>query len=95
MARYTGASCKQCRREGQKLFLKGERCYSNKCSVDKRPYAPGMHRQQRKNYRNMVSSFVKNRRLNVFMGCWKASLENIMRWQYVKRELLVKFCSNY
>ena len=34
--------------EGQKLFLKGERCYSNKCSVDKRPYAPGMHRQQRK-----------------------------------------------
>lgn len=48
MARYTGASCKQCRREGQKLFLKGERCYSNKCSVDKRPYAPGMHRQQRK-----------------------------------------------
>lgn len=48
MARYTGASCKLCRREGQKLFLKGERCYSNKCSVDRRPYAPGMHGQQRK-----------------------------------------------
>jgi len=47
MARYTGASCKLCRREGQKLFLKGERCYSNKCSVDRRPYAPGMHGQQR------------------------------------------------
>ncbi|MDD4297467.1 MAG: 30S ribosomal protein S4 [Ruminiclostridium sp.] len=48
MARYTGASCKLCRREGQKLFLKAERCYTNKCSVDRRPYAPGMHKQQRK-----------------------------------------------
>ncbi len=48
MARYTGASCKLCRREGQKLFLKGERCYTNKCSVDRRPYAPGMHGQNRK-----------------------------------------------
>jgi small subunit ribosomal protein S4 len=48
MARYTGASCKLCRRESQKLFLKGERCYTNKCSVDRRSYAPGMHGQQRK-----------------------------------------------
>lgn len=43
MARYTDASCKLCRREGQKLFLKGERCYSNKCAIDRRPYAPGQH----------------------------------------------------
>ena len=48
MARYTGPSCRQCRREGQKLFLKGERCYTNKCSVSKRAYAPGQHGQQRK-----------------------------------------------
>ena len=48
MARYTDASCKLCRRESQKLFLKGERCYTNKCSVDRRSYAPGMHGQQRK-----------------------------------------------
>lgn len=48
MARYTGPSCRQCRREGQKLFLKGERCYSPKCSVDKRAYAPGQHGQGRK-----------------------------------------------
>jgi len=48
MARYTGASCKLCRREGQKLFLKGERCYTNKCSIDRRPYAPGQHGQNRK-----------------------------------------------
>jgi len=48
MARYTGASCRLCRREGQKLFLKGERCYTNKCAIDRRSYAPGMHGQQRK-----------------------------------------------
>ena len=48
MARYTGAACKLCRREGQKLFLKGERCYSAKCAVAKRAYAPGQHGQGRK-----------------------------------------------
>ncbi|MDK2801947.1 MAG: 30S ribosomal protein S4 [Oscillospiraceae bacterium] len=48
MARYTGAVCKLCRREGQKLFLKGERCYSEKCSIVRRAYAPGQHGQARK-----------------------------------------------
>ncbi len=48
MARYTGAVCRLCRREGQKLFLKGERCYSEKCSVGLRAYAPGQHGQGRK-----------------------------------------------
>ena len=48
MARYTGAVCSLCRREGKKLFLKGERCYSEKCSVGIRAYAPGQHGQGRK-----------------------------------------------
>ncbi len=48
MARYTGAVCRLCRREGQKLFLKGERCYSEKCSLATRAYAPGQHGQGRK-----------------------------------------------
>lgn len=47
MARYTGAVCKLCRREGQKLFLKGERCYTGKCALDRRAYAPGQHGQAR------------------------------------------------
>ncbi len=47
MARYTGAVCRLCRREGQKLFLKGERCYSDKCAIAKRAYAPGQHGQNR------------------------------------------------
>ena len=48
MARYTDANCKLCRREGQKLFLKGERCYSTKCAIERRNYAPGQHGQARK-----------------------------------------------
>lgn len=47
MARYIGPVCKLCRREGAKLFLKGDRCYSEKCSHDRRPYAPGQHGQAR------------------------------------------------
>ncbi len=47
MARYTGASCRMCRRENLKLFLKGERCYSDKCSFERRAYAPGQHGQNR------------------------------------------------
>lgn len=50
MARYTGAVCRQCRREGMKLFLKGERCYSGKCAVERRSYAPGQHGQSRKKF---------------------------------------------
>ena len=49
MARYIGSMCRLCRREGEKLFLKGERCYkSDKCAVEKRAYAPGQHGQNRK-----------------------------------------------
>jgi small subunit ribosomal protein S4 len=47
MARYRGAVCRLCRREGGKLFLKGDRCYSEKCSVDRRNYPPGQHGQSR------------------------------------------------
>lgn len=48
MARYTDAVCKICRREGEKLFLKGQRCTSNKCSFEKRGYAPGQHGRNRR-----------------------------------------------
>lgn len=48
MARYTGSVCRQCRREGTKLFLKGDRCYSDKCAITKRHTPPGMHGQGRK-----------------------------------------------
>ncbi len=47
MSRYTGPVCKQCRREGKKLFLKGDRCYTGKCAIERRSYAPGQHGQNR------------------------------------------------
>lgn len=47
MARYTGSSCRLCRRENLKLFLKGDRCYGDKCAFERRPYAPGQHGQKR------------------------------------------------
>lgn len=47
MARYKDEQCRICRREGQKLFLKGERCYTDKCSISRRNYAPGQHGQKR------------------------------------------------
>jgi len=54
MARYTGPNCKLCRREGEKLFLKGGRCLSEKCAFEKRAYAPGQHGQ---NMRRKVSEY--------------------------------------
>lgn len=56
MARYTGSVCKLCRREGEKLFLKGERCFSPKCSVERRSYPPGMHGPRRQ-FRRKVSDY--------------------------------------
>ena len=47
MSRYTGPVCKECRREGKKLFLKGDRCYTGKCAIERRSYAPGQHGQNR------------------------------------------------
>ena len=47
MARYKDEQCRICRREGQKLFLKGTRCYTDKCSISRRNYAPGQHGQKR------------------------------------------------
>jgi small subunit ribosomal protein S4 len=48
MAKYTEAKCRMCRREGAKLFLKGDRCFTDKCAYDRRPYAPGQHGRARK-----------------------------------------------
>ena len=47
MARYTGSKCRLCRREGGKLFLKGEKCFSASCAVERRAYPPGQHGQRR------------------------------------------------
>ncbi len=50
MARYTGPLCRLCRRESEKLFLKGDRCYTDKCGVERRKYPPGQHGQRRRKF---------------------------------------------
>ncbi len=61
MARYKDAVCKQCRREGEKLFLKGERCMSPKCAFERRPYAPGLHGRSAQ-FRRKQSDYAKQLR---------------------------------
>ena len=61
MARYTGPSCRQCRREGTKLFLKGTKCFTEKCPVERRPYAPGQHGQNQSR-RRKTSEYAKQLR---------------------------------
>ena len=66
MARYTGADCRLCRREGSKLFLKGDRCYSAKCSFERRPYAPGdagKKRAKESEYRLQLREKQKTKRI--------------------------------
>ncbi len=62
MAKYIGPVCKLCRREGEKLFLKGERCFSPKCSFDKRDYAPGQHGRNMSRRRKRESDYGKQLR---------------------------------
>ncbi|MDR2665143.1 MAG: 30S ribosomal protein S4 [Oscillospiraceae bacterium] len=57
MARYTGAVCRLCRRESQKLFLKGDRCYTDKCGLGRRQYVPGQHGQGHNQGRSKVSEY--------------------------------------
>ena len=68
MARYTGAVCKLCRREGKKLFLKGDRCYTNKCAIDRRSYAPGQHGQSRKKLSNYAQQLRAKQTARRFYG---------------------------
>jgi len=52
LAKYIGPKCRQCRREGERLFLKGEKCFSSKCTIENRPFAPGQHGQSRRRPRS-------------------------------------------
>ncbi|MFA7501924.1 MAG: 30S ribosomal protein S4 [Anaerovoracaceae bacterium] len=76
MARYTGPSCRLCRREGQKLFLKGERCYSGKCALEKRNYAPGQHGQGRKKVSNYGLQLREKQKTKRFYGLQETQFRN-------------------
>ncbi len=68
MARYTGESCRVCRREGEKLFLKGSRCYTDKCALARRAYAPGQHGQKRKKQSEYGTQLREKQKAKSFYG---------------------------
>ena len=68
MARYKDEQCRICRREGQKLFLKGERCYSDKCSVSRRNYAPGQHGQKKTKLSEYGTQLREKQKTKAFYG---------------------------
>ena len=76
MARYTGAVCRLCRREGQKLFLKGDRCYSDKCGIAKRAYAPGQHGQSRKKLSEYGLQLREKQKAKRFYGVLETQFRN-------------------
>lgn len=82
MARYTEAVCRLCRREGEKLFLKGERCYTDKCSISRRAYAPGQHGQGRKKMSEYGLQLREKQKVRRFYGV----LESQFSEYFVKAE---------
>lgn len=77
MARYTGAVCKMCRREGKKLFLKGDRCYSSKCAIDRRGYAPGQHGQGRSKISDYGLQLREKQKAKRFYGLQETQFRNL------------------
>ena len=68
MARYKDEQCRICRREGQKLFLKGARCYTDKCSITRRNYAPGQHGQKKKKLSEYGTQLREKQKTKAFYG---------------------------
>ena len=76
MARYTGPACKLCRREGKKLFLKGERCTSGKCALDRRSTAPGQHGAANKKMREYGVQFREKQKTKRYYGLLEKQFHN-------------------
>ena len=79
MARHTDSVCRLCRRENLKLFLKGERCYTEKCAVDRRNYAPGQHGQSRKKFSAYGAQLREKQKVKRLYGVLETQFRNIFR----------------
>lgn len=95
MARYTGPVCKLCRREGLKLFLKGDRCYGEKCAIERRPYPPGQHgrgRSKTSDYGTQLREKQKVRRMyGLLESQFRRTYEAADRAKGVTGENLLRF----
>jgi len=79
LARYTHSVCRLCRRENLKLFLKGERCYTEKCAVDRRSYAPGQHGQSRKKLSDYGAQLREKQKVRRIYGLLESQFRNTFK----------------
>lgn len=79
MARYTCANCRLCRREGQKLFLKGDRCYGAKCALERKAYAPGVHGQMRHKSSEYGLQLREKQKAKRFYGMQETQFRNLFQ----------------
>lgn len=86
MARYTGAVCRICRREGQKLFLKGPKCYTEKCAFTKRSYAPGQHGQGRKKLSEYGMQLREKQKVRKTYGVLESQFEKYFDMAVAKKD---------
>jgi small subunit ribosomal protein S4 len=84
LARYIGSKCRLCRREGEKLFLKGEKCYTSKCAIENRPFPPGQHGQRRTRLSDYARQLREKQKLRRIYGV----LENQFRLYYKEADRL-------
>ncbi len=84
MAKYTDSKCRQCRREGTKLFLKGEKCYTAKCAVETRPFPPGQHGQRRTRLSDYALQLREKQKLRRTYGVLERQFRNYYK-QAAKR----------
>jgi len=76
MAKYAGSKCRQCRREGGKLYLKGEKCYTAKCPVENRPFPPGQHGQRRTRLSDYATQLREKQKVRRIYGVLERQFRN-------------------
>ena len=99
MARYTDSVCKLCRNEGTKLYLKGSRCYTTKCAIERRRYGPGQHGQDRKKLSEFATQLREKQKVRRFYGVlekqFSAYMEEASRQKKVPTGLkLLQLCES-
>ncbi len=95
MARYIDSVCRQCRREGLKLFLKGERCYTDKCAIERRNYPPGVHGQGRQKFSEYALQLREKQKVKrmygLLEGQFKRYFQKAARSKGVTGEILLQY----
>ena len=76
MAKYIGSKCRQCRREGGKLYLKGEKCFTSKCAVESRPFPPGQHGQRRTRLSDYATQLREKQKVRRIYGVLERQFRN-------------------